>query len=142
MVTAKKNKSKHDTYQVYNIYIIYNKNITEVAQGVGGGIKPHPRSPLTLTAPGQTLGNATPYQKQFANGLQRTKTTTKRQLRGEEINCFALVSSVWAKQPSRQGEKIIYISQKQKTAKKENFFFFFLDCSTLFRRVPFFHFGK
>ena len=110
--------------------------------GVSGAVNSPPDPPLALTRAGQNLGKTTPYQKQFANGLQRTKTTTKRQLRGEEINCFALVSSVWAKQPSRQGEKIIYISQKQKTAKKENFFFFFLDCSTLFRRVPFFHFGK
>ena len=37
----------------------------------GGGIKPHPRSPLTLTAPGQTLGNATPYRKKSANRQSR-----------------------------------------------------------------------
>ena len=32
VVTAIKNKSKRDTYQVYNIYIIYNKNIRTLTQ--------------------------------------------------------------------------------------------------------------
>ena len=74
-----------------------------VAQGVGGGIKPHPRSPLTLTAPGQTLGNATPYRKKSAN----------RQSRGSQKkgNWLPQAESVEVKKtPLRQGW--LFISRK------------------------------
>ena len=43
---------KRHTYQVYNIYIIYNKNITEVAQGVGGWHKATPPIPPYAYSPG------------------------------------------------------------------------------------------